>query len=96
MTASQPPAEALLLRELADRLGISERQVRKLTHRGLPRLTPRGGRERAGRYPWPEARDWYLAHRREAIAARSAKSRLARLTLAARRREERAPDLNPT
>jgi hypothetical protein len=90
VTATRPPSEALLLRELAERLGVCERQLRKLTKRGLPRLAPRGGRERFGRYPWPEAREWYLTFRRDALAARLEASRRGHAMAKARRREERA------
>lgn len=58
MTAPTP--ELLSQEELCTRLRLSERQVRQLTRRGMPRTAPTGGRDRFGRYPWPEAFFWYL------------------------------------
>lgn len=54
--------------ELGARLRLSERQIRILTSRGMPREAPKGGRDRFGRYPWPACLFWYLEHKgREAI-----------------------------
>lgn len=46
-------AETLTQKDLAVRLAITPRQIRNLHDEGLPR-------EDSGRYPWPEARDWYV------------------------------------
>lgn len=48
-----PPAEELTQKELATRLGITTREVRNLHGHGIPRLEN-------GRYPWPDARHWYI------------------------------------
>lgn len=82
--------ESLGLRELAARLGLCERQVRTLARRGLPRLAPSGGRDRYGRFPWPEARDWYQRFRVVALAERQEAARRGHAAAVARRKTARA------
>lgn len=54
MTASKLLAQT----DLADRLGITTRQVRSLVTRGLPKT----GEGPSAKHPWPAARDWYNAY----------------------------------
>lgn len=50
--------EYLTQKDLSTRLSISTRQIRNLHDEGIPR-------EKNGRYPWPEARDWYIQFKQE-------------------------------
>lgn len=59
-----PQPEALLQTELATRLGITTRAVRKLHDHGIPRD------EQTSRYPWPDARDWYIKFKQEEVDRR--------------------------
>lgn len=58
-------AEGLTQLEFAERLGITTRAVRKLHDHGIPRLDN-------GRYPWPEARHWYIKFKQEEVDRRRA------------------------
>lgn len=51
-------AEELTQKELALRLGITTRAVRDLHAHGIPRLPN-------GKYPWPDARHWYVRFKQD-------------------------------
>lgn len=50
--------EPLSQKEFAKRLGISTRAVRDLHAHGIPR-------RKDGKYPWPEARHWYIRFKQD-------------------------------
>jgi len=52
--------EHLTQRELAVRLGLATRQIRRLVDDGLPRDRKGPGHPT---YPWPEANHWYIEYR---------------------------------
>lgn len=56
--------EALPQVEVANRLAVSAKQVRRLTkQKGMPRNDD-------GSYPWPEVADWYKAFKQEEVLRR--------------------------
>lgn len=57
--------EELTQVEFAERIGVSTRAVRKLHDHEIPRLPN-------GRYPWPEARHWYIRFKQEEVDRRRA------------------------
>lgn len=58
--------EHLSQKETAKRLGITPREVRNLGKRDDDSI-PRGD---DGKYPWPEARDWYVRFKQEELLRR--------------------------
>lgn len=82
--------------EVAERLGITTRQVRKLTRLGMPRAPDRAGRGRKGRfttYPWPAVQTWYQAFKDNERAVRAAA--YARRRAATQARAGRQPPTSP-
>lgn len=68
----------LTQKELADRLGLTARQVHNLTEQGMPRVTKAG----KAAYPWPEAMRWYIAQKVEAEVRKQQPSDLEAVKLA--------------
>lgn len=50
--------ELLTQKDLATRLGITPRAVRDLHAHGIPR-------RKTGKYPWPDARHWYIKFKQD-------------------------------
>lgn len=55
--------ELLTQKALAEKLAITPRQIRNLHDQGIPR-------QKSGKYPWPEARDWYIEFKQREHARR--------------------------
>jgi hypothetical protein len=61
-----PVAEHIIQRDLATRLRLDVRQIRRLEDAGMPTRVRSGKKD----YPWPESLHWYLDYKVEAEVAR--------------------------
>lgn len=67
----------IIQKELAERLGLDVRQVRRLEDAGMPTRTRKGRKD----YPWPDALKWYIGWKVESGVARRTPGSLAELEL---------------
>lgn len=69
--------EHIIQKDLAERLGLDVRQVRRLEDAGMPMRTRKGRKD----YPWPGALRWYIGWKIDSGVARRTPGSLAELEL---------------